>query len=246
MMHRLVLVGLGVLLAATSASAASFDLAGDWSTAANPNGPWTYRQDGSALTGIVNPWSGLNEPVWATPNGPLLPAWFKAVNTGSADCGSCDWLVGDVVTHTWDSSSGGANGLSNVIWTNTGGSAVLATVTGDVWDARHQFPDRLNDWALYWSGDLVNPLASGSLLDTNDRNNRQTYGPSPVLVQPGEYIELLVTKTATSPFGDFVGTNFHVETEVAALAVPEPATLLILLVSGLAAAGGLGRKRRQP
>ena len=97
-----------------------------------------------------------------------------------------------------------------------------------------------------WSGDLVNPLASGSLADANDRNNRQTYGPSPVLVQPGEYIELLVTKTATSPFGDFVGTNFHVETEVAALAVPEPATLLILLVSGLAAAGGLGRKRRQP
>src|SRR6266545_5988916 len=72
------------------ASAATYDLAADWSNAANPNGVWTYREGTNALPSVAD-WTPLGSPVvqpaWApsSAGGNFLPAWFKSTANNPSD-----------------------------------------------------------------------------------------------------------------------------------------------------------------
>jgi hypothetical protein len=233
---------IAILGSASAASAASFDLGGDWSDTSNPNGAWTLREGSNPLTTSQAGWAGFaaSEEAWApgVNSNPFLPGWFKSDADGSAathcNNANCNWLANDVVVHTTDPANGTGQGEANVIWTNTSGGTVLADIDGTVWDARSL--DRPQQWFLYLNGSTL--LDSGTLDDPGDNRASPDIFGAVQLVGAGEYVELRVTRNGT-PSGDFVGVTFLVETS----AVPEPA-MLVFLASGLAGVGLVGRRLR--
>jgi hypothetical protein len=95
-------------LTAVVGVASPYDLAADWSDAANPNGVWSYRSGSTVLPGVAD-WTLLTEPTvqpaWAP--GQTIPAWFKSVADNPE---GMDFLAGDVVVH----SAGVAENSANV------------------------------------------------------------------------------------------------------------------------------------
>ena len=133
-------VGAIFLAAAISGYASTvYDLNTDWSDAANPNGPWTYRQGTTALPSQANwlpgQFSGV-QPAWAVAASGLnhVSAWLKSSATPLFNVADLDFQIGDVLVHTQDGSGPGL-GPANVIWTSpiTG----VADITGSVWLARN-------------------------------------------------------------------------------------------------------------
>lgn len=81
-----------------------YDLAADWSDAANPNGPWSYSGGASPLA-EQDDWGG-GQPAWANAangNPGYIPLWMKVVNEPPG----LDLVVGDIALHSWDSANGG-------------------------------------------------------------------------------------------------------------------------------------------
>ena len=200
--------GLALLGNVPSAGATVYDLEAQWSGANNPNGPWTYRQDLSALP-LVADWpipNGPTQPAWAPSDfsGNFLPAWFKAV--AAPNDSGLDWQPGDIIVHTTDSSNGVGEGLANVLFTSPVASPV--TISGDVWSAATD-TGRANDWSL-----LVNGVAKASGLLTGttatDRTNPEKFSVPGVTLKPNDTVELVFRKV--SDISDFVGVNLTINT----------------------------------
>jgi hypothetical protein len=200
-------------LGVSIASAATFDLATDWSDDANPNGVWTYREGTNALP-FVPYWPYLASPdeqsAWAPSAEPEknLPAWFQS-NSNNPE--GLDFLLGDVVVHSTDESNGALSGVANVIWTSPINGVI--DISGAVWMARDI--NRSNRWTL-----LLNEviLTSGDIF-SGDRFNRSkpfpfakgSGGPKAlkrIAVSIGDVIELRIEKT--SDWGDYVGVNLTI------------------------------------
>jgi len=218
-----------------------FDLQADWSDVSNPNGAWSYNDGGGAIINHVAdylPGAFLNtQPAWvlAASGAGHIPSWILSTNNVN------DWLVGDVVTHTWDSfNSGAATADSNVTWTSP--SNGIANISGAVWMAENR--GRAVNWSLAINGTAV----TGGSLSYDDVYDRASpfslatgTGGSSVLtgvsVNTGDEIKLsLVTPAGAA--GEWTGVNLGVELA----AVPVPAAVW-LFGSGLLGLIGIAKKR---
>jgi hypothetical protein len=225
-------------IVAAPAQAAVYDLNADWSTNANPNGPWTLREGSNALGAVPN-WIGTGATAWAfgaNPGG-FLPGFEKAVINGPAlGCSGCDWQAGDVIAHTTDAANGIGAGIANVRFlTPTAGTA---NVSGLTWSARQQ--SRPQQWALFLNGNLL----GGDLLPQDGSNGRSApdlFAFNNLALSAGDQIELRLSQAQGAPFGDFVGLNLRVDLTPSA-AVPEPATWALMLF-GFGLVGSAMRRR---
>lgn len=199
-----------------SASAAIvFDLKTDWSDAANPNGPWSYREGNNVLPHVAD-WQGLSgdftgiQPAWARAQtgNTNLPAWMKIVSPAGI---TVDWQLGDIVTHSTDNVNGVGSGPSNVIWTSPLNGTI--DVSGGVWMGRDI--GRGNHWEISKNGALLTAgdIASGDPYQRSDPFNFSagSGGPTvlnqiPVLV--GDVLRLQITKTSIP--GDYAGVSLSV------------------------------------
>jgi hypothetical protein len=194
----------------------TYDLQTDWSDAANPNGVWAYREGNNNLP-HVNSWQSTLGG-WST----AQPAWSRSENGGNrlpvifrsngSETFAHDWIAGDVIVHSWDSSNGIGNGLANIVWTSPGAGTI--DITGSTWAGRDI--GRSNQWNLYVNNSLVTSgsVASGDPYSrANPFNFAAGSGGAGVLddvaVSAGDTVRFNVT--ATSPAGDFVGVNLQVE-----------------------------------
>ena len=97
------------------------DAAADWSDAANPNGPWSYREGTDRLPHVASWQSSLGgytsaQPGWASSeNGNnRIPFFHKSLGFENF---AHDYLAGDVVVHTWDATNGVGNGDARLRFT---------------------------------------------------------------------------------------------------------------------------------
>jgi hypothetical protein len=205
------------LLVGGAAGAESYDLAADWSDAANPNGVWSYQEGANALPHVDDWEAGTG--AWSTPQPGFarsqsdtdrIPFWFRS---NGAETFGHDFQTGDVVVHTQDEANGIGNGDAVVAWTSP--DAGTATVSGGVWMGRDI--GRSNHWALSRNGVVLSEgdIASG---DAFDRANRFLFesgsgGAAAIQDLPiavGDVLELRLGRT--SQYGDFVGVDLSIET----------------------------------
>ena len=224
------------LILPTRSFALTYSLVDDWSNISNPNGPWSYNAGSNPLPFNVADWPldefGPSQTAWAYGNvlrDTFLPGWFKSVvdpnSFGHAQ--PYDWLVGDVIVHSSDSTGSQKYGPANVTWTSpTDG---IYDIYGGLWSGRDI--GRSNDWKLYLDNVL---LANGSVFDGDiySRSNPDSFNFNGVSISQGSVLRLEVVRTTNGE--DFVGVNFDINV------VPEPATG-VLLLSGLL---GLARLRK--
>jgi hypothetical protein len=213
----------------------SFSLSGDWSNAANPNGPWSYNQ-GSTPLPLVSNWTannsafvGCNQPAWAPSNvgGNFLPALMNANSCTANDLGTdpinglANVVPGDIVTHTVDGANGTpANGVANFLFTLPTGDDGKYEIRGSVWDAGLFFgTSRPQDWKLLINGVQA---ASGFLSGNVSRSQAETFDVFANLVA-GDTVDLQLFQDPNSAFGFFVGTNMSI---IAVSAVAPPQTVL--------------------
>ncbi len=158
-MREVLPVACASFLGAASCSASVYNLQLDWSDTSNPNGPWTLREGNNPLPHVSNwtlaPW-GTPQPGWArSPNpGTGLPFFFKS--NGTEALGAHDWVGGQVVVHSTDTSNGVGSGPANVLFTVPEPGTL--TVGGGVWIGREI--GRGVNWTLLLNGAA---LTSGSV-----------------------------------------------------------------------------------
>lgn len=187
------------------ASAASHDLAADWSDASNPNGVWSYRSGSTVLAGVAD-WTPLTEPTvqpaWAP--GQSIPAWFRSVADNPE---GMDFLTGDVVVH----SAGVAEFSANVLWTSPIDSFIV--IRGAAWMVRDL--GRSNNWILLHNGVV---LSAGSVFSGDPYSRISPFnfadgsGGAAALqrvpVLAGDSIELRIERTSGN--GDFVAMRLEI------------------------------------
>jgi hypothetical protein len=206
---RLLMISFSLLLVPMTVFATTvYDLTTDWSDAANPSGPWSYRE-GSNLLPHVNAWQGLAgdftsaQPAWArfetgTSN---LPCFFRS----SATVGIAhDWQTGDVVCHTTDSFNGVGSGTANIVWTSPINGTI--NIAGAVWMGRDI--GRGNHWSLSIKG---TPVTGGDIASGDAYSRAAPFAFSAgsggagvlsgVSVVTGDKLELDLTRTSTP--GDY-------------------------------------------
>lgn len=230
------LCGAALCTGTLTAQAATYNLTGDWSDLANPNGAWTYLRAGSPFAGTVANWSGFGT-AWADSADfgiGFTPMLLKYDGSGSE---AIDAVAGDIVTHTNTGDSNSGAGEVSIRFTNP--QAGSATVSGIVWDA-HLSVVRNEDWKVFVNGVLA---ASGTVLGdgSEGRANADQFLLSALTLDSGDTVELLLVR-APGHTGGVLGLDLTVDVTP----VPLPAALPLMLS---ALAGGLGvarRRRRTP
>ena len=201
--------------------AVTYDLTADWSDTSNPNGVWSYNEDGNPLPRVIS-WesdfsTGWGQDGWAvSANGTdRVPFWFRS---NGLEFFTHDWIMGDIVVHTQDDTSGIGNGPANVTWTSPGNGT--ANISGAVWMGRNI--GRANHWRVLVDGTTLTEgdISSGDAYDRSNPFDLSTGSGGPsvlenVPVSVGTIIALQLEHT--SLFGDFVGSRFTVETNFSAL-----------------------------
>ena len=230
------------LVLSVGAQAGVYDLKSQWSDAANPNGVWTYREGSNALPHVASWQSTLGgwstaQPGWAkSENGTdRIPFFFKS---NGSETFARDFLAGDIVVHTTDSTNGVGNGKANFLWTSPETGTV--DISGGVWMGRDI--DRANHWSLEKNGTLLTggDIASGDAFSraapfafSAGSGGAAAVSNIPIVI--GDQLTLTLSVVGSS--GDFVGTNLTFTTT----AVPEPAALG---AAALACAAACLRRKR--
>lgn len=216
----------GALAMASTAYAAGYDLAQDWSPPANPDGTWSFLSGSTALPywNSVTPLNGAGgyapSPNW----GSFLPLFWQSNGAGS-----------DIFIHSYDGANGGgASGEAVLAWT----SPVTGTldVTGYIYYAQPTY-DRSNDITLQLGGQtLVSAVVSYA--QYADYDHRLSFSFTGLAVNAGEPLTLTMVRSV----GQVYGTINGVELQLVANPVPEPAAAAMLL-AGLGVVG-LARRGR--
>ncbi len=197
--------------------AQTFDLATDWNEAQNPSGAWTY--------GVLNPDLSFTPFSFHsntsldsrdfTSNQPYWGADFPISLMKSLGVSVRDFPINRVGGHTPNQT----NRSLAAQWTApTNGKIDLS---GGFWMLRNigranQVSVFLNGTPLF-SDALIPPLSastnSSSPFSLSDANLATGHSASNLLgipVRQGDKLTLAVHKTASSPYGDYVGTDFRI------------------------------------
>jgi hypothetical protein len=237
------LVG-GTLVGSVAAQAASYNLTGDYSNTANPNGAWSYNYAGSPLAHQTGPSS-------ANPLNPAIPAGgyfstgsdlnsntpdvLKAAVNGSAAGGQdTDFLANDIIIHSPN------DGTALTISWKAPTAGTITNLAAAVWYA-HSAVTRSNDVKLSLANVVLQSwtVSNGS---NGNRNSPGTYANAgPLSVNAGELLTLSFTMTALQPFGSLNGARLSFNFEST---VPIPAALP-LFMSALVGLGFVAHRRRQ-
>ena len=215
-----------------------YDATADFSTAANPNGVWSYRfsddtiRDGDyALLGHVAglaPGPGQGSDVWHADAGePTAQRPFAGINTTGV-AGGGTWLQGELALHPGRSNNQSGDGLAALVWDSPNAGTA---------DVSFELAMGLGgNVAWYFErNDGSDTLASGTL---NGLSDTASISLSDVAINFGDTLNLVLDnneETGSDLVRITTGTiNFS--------AVPEPSAfgLLTTLMIGL----GLRRNRR--
>jgi hypothetical protein len=228
-----------VVGAFAQASTVSYDLTSQWQDNANPNGAFSYRQDGTLLPYQASFASlgGLALPGITSGFAPghvvgdFLPLIGQATSNGGA---GFDYLTGDVAFHTVDGANGNpALGQFNIDWTAPTSGSI--TISGELWYAQ-QSASRSNDFSLELvrAGSVISTFGTGtiaynSLVGSNRSNPDQLSGGGSITVDAGDVVELLAQRTAGQTYGSVDGVELTiVESSQAVAPVPEPAYMTLV------------------
>ncbi len=200
------------------AEATVYNLSADWSDAANPTGPWSYRVGTTLLPHNAN-WTIFPSPQPAyqpsNVSGNYLPAWYKATSVPAG----FDNQVGDVIVHTNDNFNGNeALGAANVLFTVP--AAGRYQISGGLWNANTSlvpgdFAPRPQDWRLFVNNTLMASGTLSGLPGDATRANPQTFNLANVLLNAGDTVRLDVSRNINAQAGFFVGTDLTIQTEAA-------------------------------
>jgi len=228
---------LSMMLAASTANAAVYDLQSDWSESSNPNGPWAFRHGSTLLTWFSEiPVTGIaNQGMWGTSNviGNFVPVAFRAAYDGSVI--GLDYLAGDIFLGARDFANGSMNGVGTIAWTSPVSGTI--DITGSIWTMRAI--GRSTDWALVLDDTTLN---GGNLSGaTHSRNNALPLNFTGLAVSIGDVLEFRFD-TPANQLGDPLGLSLTITTHNEAQPAPEPATLAVLSATVVA----FGALRRRP
>ena len=212
--------------------ATTYDIATQWSDAANPNGAWSYR-NGTSLLPHLSDWEPTSsgtltgpQPAWVRKPQPELghiPAWFKSV---VAPTSIFDWKVGDVVVHSTDTNTGPNSGAANATWTAPSDGTI--NIRGAAWIGRDI--GRGNTWSILKNGVQLTSgvVQSGDVYSrANPMNFTAGTGGATALaaisVKKSDVIELRFV--ATNPAaGELSGVKFAIDLD-------KPPTIVSLAAS---------------
>jgi len=239
-------LALGILLTGSQSLAGSVaDFATDFSTTNNPNsvayGTWSYNDGAAPLPTYIANWAGSSGlSGWgptANTGGDFLPFFTQVTSANVSSTWANQAAVGDVIIHDWDSSNGDGNGQANVTWTSP--SAMVATVSGQVWSPATTSTGREQEYEL-----ILNPGPSQTVLVpltpiielTDTFSNPLTFSFSNVSLNSSDVVQLQVQEDPSSPFGNFTGVNLTISS------APEPASLGLMIFTCL---GALAQRSRR-
>lgn len=211
-----------------------YDATADFSTAANPNGVWSYHfsddtnRDGAYdLFTDVDPLGGSGSDVWHA-GGPPTQRPFAGVNT-TPIAGTGSWAVNELALHPGQSAGGGGDGLAVLTWTSpfTGSADVAYSLAMALGGNVEWFFEQnsMGGVTTHDQGFLIGSAATDSISLTR------------LSVSAGDQLNL-VLDTNGSTGSDLVRLP---SATITAAAVPEPSTVTLSL---LALAGFVVHHRR--
>lgn len=215
------LVGVcAALVSPVGTAAVIYDVAADWSTTANPNGPWSYLQGTALLPNQPTACCGLPVAPSFAPShvpGTFLPAF------GQATPGA------DIYVHSYDPFNGGA-ALGEAVLAWTAPMSGLADVAGYFYYSQAPF-QRSNDVTILL-GSRVLGSAVLSYLEHQDEANQWNFSFNDLAVNTGDMLTVIFQRSAGQSAGSYDAGNLTVA--LTAAAVPAPPTSA-LIFTGMAA-----------
>lgn len=209
------LIGLCMgLMLPLATPAATYDVAADWSTTDNPNGPWSYLHGATVLPNQPSSCCGLPPVPSFAPSmvpGSFLP-WFGHVDGSS-----------EILVHSYDPFNGAlALGEAVLVWTAP--ESGLADVSGYFHYA--QYGDARSNDVTIRLGSTVLGGAVLSYLEHQDAAHPWSFSFDNLAVTAGD----MVTVTFQRSAGYWPGSGDAGNMVVKLTPVPEPATYALLLV----------------
>ncbi len=221
-------VSIAVSARVAAQSPCIWDLAADWSTTANPSGPWSYEAGGVPFATFQPNWVACsnsftpNQGGWAAANCNFghIPVAFRLSSIANFPL---DIGQGEVGVHSWDGFNG-PPGYSPVSITWTSPIAGVIDVDGSAWLARTI--GRSVAFLLTVNG---SPAASASLVSGGPftRATPYSFASSGVSVVPGSQVRMQFVTTSAA--GDFVGMRLTIRTQSCTIV---PTTTFIPLATG--------------
>ncbi|MBI1189956.1 MAG: hypothetical protein GC200_04650 [Tepidisphaera sp.] len=197
--------------------AQSFNLQADWSDAANPNGPWSFTQNGVPLP-HVNAWQqqlggwSQPQPAWALSQDATnrLPMFMRS---NGSETFAHDWAAGNVVVHSTDGFNGQGDGTAVINFTLPFDATF--NIHGGVWIGRDI--GRSVDWNLVIGGSTV----TGGTVSSGDPYSSANplpfasgfggAGPLSGVAPAGTVIALTLPTHGGSPAGDFIVIDLTID-----------------------------------
>lgn len=224
------LVGLcAALVSPVGTAAAVYDVAADWSTTDNPNGPWSYLQGTALLPNQPTACCGLPVAPSFAPShvsGTFLPVF------GQATPGA------DIYVHSYDPFNGGAaQGEAVLAWTAP--MSGLADVSGYFYYSH--FPhQRSNDVTILLGGSVLGSAVL-SYLEHQDEANQWNFSFNDLVVNTGDMLTMVFQRSAGQSSGSSDAGNLIIT--FTAAAVPAPPTSALIFAGMAALIVSLVRRR---
>lgn len=199
-------------LLSAPATAATHDWAADWSTTANPNGPWAYLRGQTLLPHQPTTCCGLPPSEAFAPSsvgGTFLPIFYRPGAPGS-----------DVFVHSYDPFNGSSYlGEATLTWTAAQGG--LIDVSGYFYYA--QLPFQRSNLVTVRLGSTVLGNSTISYLEHATPATRWSFAFDDLAVSAGDVLAVTFQRTPGFSSGSALGGNVAVVSTV-----PEPTTALLL------------------
>lgn len=224
------LVGVcAALVSPVGTAAVIYDVAADWSTTDNPNGPWSYLHGTALLPNQPTACCGLPAAPSFAPS--HVPGTFLPV-FGQATSGA------DIYVHSYDPFNGGAaQGEAVLAWTAP--MSGLADVSGYFYYS--QITDQRSNDVSIRLGSSVLGSAVLSYLDHQDEANRWSFSFNNLAVNTGDMLTVIFQRSAGQSAGSSNVGNLTVT--LTAAAVPAPPTGALIFAGMAALIGSLVRRR---
>lgn len=224
-------------------AATSYDLAGDFSNALNPNGAWSFTLGGVPLAHVFpvnngNPFMPVTQNgYWSTGNNLYAnsPDVIRATQSGTAAGETAnDFLAGDVIIHSPNPGSSSSPLLLS--WTApTDGQLQYSAA---VWYA-HSLVSRSNSVQLVLNGTVLDQR----VIDNSSNRSLPGLSATGALgVKAGDVLSLSFVASAGQTYGSVDGVA---ETLNFTSSVPEPTSWALALAGGALMLGVRQRSRRR-